>query len=152
MHQQHLALFHAAAVDQRVPGGAIGDRKTGGDLVGHRVGNLVHTGGRAIGQLFPRGRNMIRDDIKAALITAMKGGDKESTAALRLIQSAIKNRDIEARTQAPVTDDDAPVVEELQKMVKERSQSIDLYKKGGRPHLAAPEATQAAGLEAIPPA
>src|SRR3546814_20741326 len=145
MHQQHLALFHAAAVDQRVPGGAIGDRKTGGDLVGHRVGNLVHTGGRAIGQLFPRGRNMIRDDIKAALITAMKGGDKESTAALRLIQSAIKNRDIEARTQAPVTDDDALVVKVLQKHVKQKSESIELYEKGGRPELDAAEAPERAG-------
>jgi hypothetical protein len=41
---------------------------------------------------------MIRDDIKAALVSAMKGGDKDATATIRLIQSAIKNRDIELRT------------------------------------------------------
>ena len=41
---------------------------------------------------------MIRDDIKAATIAAMKGGDKETTATLRLVSAAIKNRDIEART------------------------------------------------------
>ena len=41
---------------------------------------------------------MIRDDIKAALVGAMKGGDKAATQTLRLIQSAIKNRDIELRT------------------------------------------------------
>jgi len=41
---------------------------------------------------------MIRDDIKAAQLTAMKAGDKESRNAISLIQAAIKNRDIEART------------------------------------------------------
>jgi uncharacterized protein YqeY len=41
---------------------------------------------------------MIRDDIKAAQIAAMKSGDKQRTATIRLIQSAIKNRDIELRT------------------------------------------------------
>ena len=48
---------------------------------------------------------MIRDDIKAALIGAMKGGDKAATQTIRLIQSAIKNRDIELRTasQRPTT-------------------------------------------------
>ena len=40
---------------------------------------------------------MIRDELKAALTAAMKGGDKPRTAAIRLIQSAIKNRDIELR-------------------------------------------------------
>ena len=62
---------------------------------------------------------MIRDDIKTALVTAMKGGDKQTTAAIRLIQSSIKNRDIEARApqsregKAPA-DDDTLVVEVLQ--------------------------------------
>jgi len=73
---------------------------------------------------------MIRDDIKAALVTAMKAGDKETTAALRLIQSAIKNRDIEARTGKAPEDDDALVVEVLQKMVKQRRESIEMYEKG----------------------
>ena len=41
---------------------------------------------------------MIRDDVKAAQIAAMKGGDKATVATSRLIQAAIKNRDIELRT------------------------------------------------------
>jgi uncharacterized protein YqeY len=43
---------------------------------------------------------MIRDDIKTALVTAMKGGEKATTGTIRLIQSAIKNRDIELRTSS----------------------------------------------------
>ena len=46
---------------------------------------------------------MIRDDIKAATITAMKSGDKEATQTLRLAQAAIKNRDIELRTSDKVS-------------------------------------------------
>ena len=95
---------------------------------------------------------MIRDSIKAALVTAMKSGDKEGTATLRLIQSAIKNRDIEARTQAPVTDDDALVTEVLQKMVKQRRESIELYEKGGRQELADAEAREVAVIERFLPA
>ncbi|MBY8827655.1 GatB/YqeY domain-containing protein [Hephaestia mangrovi] len=95
---------------------------------------------------------MIRDDIKAALVTAMKSGDKETTATIRLIQSAIKNRDIEARTQSPVADDDALVVEVLQKMVKQRRESIELYEKGGRQELADAEAKEVAVIERFLPA
>ncbi len=68
---------------------------------------------------------MIRDTIKDALVTAMKGGEKETTATIRLIQSAIKNRDIEARTGSAPADDDTLVVEVLQKMVKQRRESIE---------------------------
>ncbi|MGV3457938.1 GatB/YqeY domain-containing protein [Sphingomonas sp.] len=95
---------------------------------------------------------MIRDDIKAALITAMKGGDKDGTAAIRLIQSAIKNRDIEARTQGPVADDDALVVEVLQKMVKQRRESIEMFEKGGRQELADKEKAEVAVIEGFLPA
>lgn len=94
---------------------------------------------------------MIRDDIKTALITAMKGGDKESTAAIRLIQSAIKNRDIEMRGK-DVADDDALVVEVLQKMVKQRRESIEMYEKGGRAELAAAEAAEVTVIERFLPA
>ena len=52
---------------------------------------------------------MIRDDLKAALIEAMKGGDKPKTATIRLIQAAIKNRDIEARNGKAPSDDDVLV-------------------------------------------
>ena len=94
---------------------------------------------------------MIRDDIKAALITAMKGGDKEGTATLRLIQSAIKNRDIEARTGKAPEDDDTLVVEVLQKMVKQRRESIEMFVKGGRQELADGEAAEVAVIERFLP-
>jgi uncharacterized protein len=94
---------------------------------------------------------MIRDDIKSALVTAMKGGDKETTAAIRLIQAAIKNRDIEARTGKAPEDDDVLVSEVLQKMVKQRRESITMYEQGNRPELAAAEAAEVAVIERFLP-
>jgi len=94
---------------------------------------------------------MIRDTIKQAQITAMKAGDKESRNAISLIQAAIKNRDIEARTGKAPDDDDALVVEVLQKMVKQRRESIDMYRKGGREELAAAEEGEVAVIERFLP-
>jgi len=94
---------------------------------------------------------MIRDTIKDALVTAMKSGDKEGTATIRLIQSAIKNRDIEARTGKAPDSDDALVVEVLQKMVKQRRESIEMYEKGNRPELAASEAREVTVIERFLP-
>ena len=87
---------------------------------------------------------MIRDDIKAALVAAMKGGDKSATGTIRLIQSAIKNRDIELRTASAPADDDQLVTDVLQKMIKQRRESVDLYRKGGREELAATEEAEIA--------
>ena len=95
---------------------------------------------------------MIRDTIKDALVTAMKGGEKETTATIRLIQSAIKNRDIEARTGTAPADDDTLVVEVLQKMVKQRRESIEMYEQGNRPELAAAEAREVGVIERFLPA
>ncbi|KQM98100.1 GatB/YqeY domain-containing protein [Sphingomonas sp. Leaf25] len=95
---------------------------------------------------------MIRDTIKDALVTAMKGGDKETTGTIRLIQSAIKNRDIEARTGGAPADDDTLVVEVLQKMVKQRRESIEMYEQGNRPELAAAEGREVAVIERFLPA
>jgi uncharacterized protein YqeY len=94
---------------------------------------------------------MIRDDIKAAQIAAMKAGDKETRAAIGLIQAAVKNRDIEARTQTNLPDDDAIVVEVLQKMVKQRRESITMYRQGGREELAAAEEAEVAVIERFLP-
>jgi uncharacterized protein YqeY len=94
---------------------------------------------------------MIRDDIKSALVTAMKGGDKQTTATIRLIQAAIKNRDIEARTGKAPDDDDVLVSEVLQKMVKQRRESITMYEQGNRPELAASEAAEVAVIERFLP-
>jgi uncharacterized protein len=95
---------------------------------------------------------MIREDIKAAQITAMKSGDTQTRDTTRLIISAIKNRDIEARTGKAVADDDALVVEVLQKMVKQRRESIDMFEKGGRAELAANEAAEVVVIERFLPA
>ena len=95
---------------------------------------------------------MIRDDIKAAQIAAMKAGDKETRAAVSLIQATVKNRDIEARTGKAPNDDDALVVEVLQKMVKQRRESIEMYRKGGREELAASEEAEVAVIERFLPA
>ena len=94
---------------------------------------------------------MIRDDIKSAQLAAMKAGDKEARAAISLIQAAIKNRDIEARTGKAPDSDDALVVEVLQKMVKQRRESIEMYEKGNRPELAAIEAREVTVIERFLP-
>ena len=69
---------------------------------------------------------MIRDDIKAALIEAMKAKDSARVNAIRLIQAALKNRDIEARTGGAPADDDVMVMEVLGKMAKQRRESITM--------------------------
>lgn len=94
---------------------------------------------------------MIRDDIKAALVTAMKSGDKARTATLRLVQSSLKNRDIELRGAPAAADDDVIVTEVLQKMVKQRRESVALYEQGGRQELADAEAAEIAVIESFLP-
>jgi uncharacterized protein YqeY len=95
---------------------------------------------------------MIRDDIKAATLAAMKSGDKETTGTLRMVSAAIKNRDIEARTGSAPADDDALVTEVLQKMIKQRRESVELYRKGGREDRAAAEEAEIAVIERFLPA
>jgi uncharacterized protein YqeY len=94
---------------------------------------------------------MIRDDIKTALVVAMKARDSAATGAIRLIQSAIKNRDIELRTASTQPDDDLLVTEVLQKMIKQRRESIEMFEKGGRPELAATEAAEIVVIERFLP-
>jgi hypothetical protein len=95
---------------------------------------------------------MIRDDINAAQIAAMKAGKKDRLATIRLMQAKIKDRDIELRTASSKPDDDAIVVEVLQKMVKQRRESIVLYEQGNRPEMAAAEAAEIAVIETFLPA
>ncbi len=94
---------------------------------------------------------MIRDDIKAASVTAMKSGDKARTATIRLIQSSLKNRDIELRGASEPADDDVVVTEVLQKMVKQRRESVALYEQGGRQELADAETAEIAVIEGFLP-
>ncbi len=82
---------------------------------------------------------MLRDQINTDLTTAMKAGDKRRVSTLRLVNSALKNADIEARGagKEPLSDDD--LLSLLQKMIKQRQESLDIYEKAGRTDLATQE-------------
>jgi uncharacterized protein YqeY len=90
---------------------------------------------------------MLRDSIKAAQVAAMKSGDKARLGAVRLILAKLKDRDIELRTATNTPDDDTIVVEVLQKMGKQRRESIVLYEQGGRQELAEVEKAELAVIE-----
>ena len=82
---------------------------------------------------------MLRDDINNALKDAMKAGEARRVSTLRLINSSLKNADIEARGQGKPALSDEELLSLLQKMIKQRHESVELYEKGGRPELAAQE-------------
>ncbi len=94
---------------------------------------------------------MIRDDIKTALVTAMKAREATVVGTLRMVQAAIKNKDIELRTGDAPADDDAMVADVLRKMIKQRRDSIAMYETGGRPELAAAEAAEVTLIEGFLP-
>ncbi len=98
---------------------------------------------------------MIRDQIKSALIVAMKAHDEKTVSTLRMAQSTIKNKDIELRTgSAPETGsaaDDVLVIDVLTKMVKQRRESIEMFEKGNRQALADGEKAEIAVLEQFMP-
>ncbi|MGV1683936.1 GatB/YqeY domain-containing protein [Sphingopyxis sp. NJF-3] len=95
---------------------------------------------------------MIRDDIKAAQVAAMKAGDKARLGTIRLMLAKIKDRDIELRTGTAPADDDVLVTDVLQKMVKQRRESIAMFEQGGRQELADVEAAEVAVIEDFLPA
>jgi uncharacterized protein YqeY len=94
---------------------------------------------------------MLRDDINTAVKEAMKAKDERKLSTLRMVNSTIKNADIDARGQGkpPLSDDD--LLGLLQKMIKQRQESIVLYDKGGRPELAAQEREEIAVISAYLP-
>ena len=94
---------------------------------------------------------MIRERIQAAQIEAMKARDAQRTGTIRLMMAAIKNRDIEARTGKSPADDDTLVVEVLQKMVKQRRESIEMFANGGRQELADAESAEVVVIESFLP-
>ena len=95
---------------------------------------------------------MLREVIKSAQIAAMKAGDKPRLNAVRLILAKLKDRDIELRTASQVPDDDTLVVEVLQKMGKQRRESISLYEQGDRQELADAVSAELAVIESFMPA
>ena len=94
---------------------------------------------------------MLRDTIKAAQITAMKAGDKARLGAVRLILAKLKDKDIELRTASSIPDDDVLVVDVLQKMAKQRRESITMFEQGGRQELADGEKAELAVIEEFMP-
>lgn len=94
---------------------------------------------------------MIRDSVKTAQIEAMKAKDKDRTAATRAILAKIKDKDIELRTKDGSQDDDAMVTDVLQKMAKQRRESIAMFEEGGRTELAAGEKRELSVIEEFLP-
>ena len=94
---------------------------------------------------------MLRDDINNALKLAMKAHEDRRVSTLRMVNSTLKNADIEARGQGkgPLTDDELKSL--LQKMIKQRQESKELYEKGGRPELAQQEADEIAIISSYLP-
>jgi uncharacterized protein YqeY len=78
---------------------------------------------------------VLRDQINDALKEAMKAKNERAVSTLRMINSTLKNADIEARGASKPALDDAAVLALLQKMIKQRQESVELYKKGGREDL-----------------
>lgn len=93
---------------------------------------------------------MLRDDINNALKEAMKAKNERAVSTLRMVNSTIKNADIEARTTGKATGD-AEVLSILQKMIKQRQESVELYKKGGRDDLVKQEQEEIAIIQAYLP-
>ncbi len=94
---------------------------------------------------------MLRDDINNALKDAMKAKDVRRVSTLRLVNSTLKNGDIEARGQGKGPLGDGEVLGLLQKMIKQRHESVELYEKGGRAELAQQEREEIAIITAYLP-
>ena len=82
---------------------------------------------------------MLRETINDGLKDAMKSQDKRGVSTLRLVNATIKNADIEARGAGKQPLDDGALLALMQKMIKQREESVELYEKGGRPELAEQE-------------
>jgi uncharacterized protein YqeY len=94
---------------------------------------------------------MLRDDINNAVKEAMKAKDERKLSTLRMVNSTIKNADIEARGQGKPPLSDGDLLGVLQKMIKQRQESVALYEKGGREELAAQERAEIAVISGYLP-
>jgi uncharacterized protein YqeY len=89
-------------------------------------------------------KERITEDMK----TAMRSGEKDRLAVIRLLQAAIKQREVDER----ITLDDAQVTSVLEKMIKQRKESVVAFEKGGRADLVAKENAEIAVLQPyLPP-
>ena len=95
---------------------------------------------------------MLRDEIKNALIEAMKDKNQEKVNTLRLVQAAIKQKDIDARMKGVMDGvDEATLLSLLQGMIKQRKESIEMYKQGNRADLVAHEQAEIDVIQAFLP-
>ncbi|RJF65648.1 GatB/YqeY domain-containing protein [Rhodopseudomonas palustris] len=94
---------------------------------------------------------MLRDNINTAVKEAMKAKDERKLSTLRMVNSTIKNADIEARGQGKPPLGDTELLSLLQKMIKQRQESVELYDKGGRAELADQERAEIAVIQAYLP-
>jgi uncharacterized protein YqeY len=94
---------------------------------------------------------VLRDDINNALKDAMKAKDARKVSTLRMVNSALKNADIEARGAGKTPLGDAELMPLLQKMIKQRQESVELYKKGNRADLVKQEEEEIAIITAYLP-
>jgi uncharacterized protein len=92
----------------------------------------------------------IRDELTSELKTAMKAGEKRRVETIRLINAALKDRDIEARGQGKTLSDD-DILALLQKLVKSRQESVEIYDKAGRDDLATQEREEIAVIQSFLP-
>jgi len=95
----------------------------------------------------------MRDEISRSIKDAMKSGDKRRLATLRLMSAAIKDRDIAAQLDGGGRDkiSEAELLQLLQKMVKQRRESAETYRQGGRPELADQELAEIVVIEEFLP-
>ena len=95
----------------------------------------------------------LRDNISAAVKEAMKAGDKKRLGTLRLMQAAIKDKDINSRTDGhdSALTADSGLQDLFAKMVKQRQDSIAAYEQGGRPELAQNERDEIAVIQSFMP-
>ncbi|RTL92086.1 GatB/YqeY domain-containing protein [Ancylobacter rudongensis] len=95
---------------------------------------------------------MLRDEINQSLKDAMKAQDKLRLGTLRLVNAAIKDRDIEARGHGkdPLSDDD--LLGLLTKMIKQREESAKVYEEAGRADLATQEREEIVVIQSFLPA
>ncbi|CAA2140817.1 GatB/YqeY domain-containing protein [Methylobacterium bullatum] len=87
---------------------------------------------------------MLRARLTTEMKEAMKAGDKAKLATVRMIQAALKDKDIEARGLGKEPASEEEILALLQKMIKQRNESAGVYEQGGRPELAETERAEAA--------
>ena len=92
----------------------------------------------------------LRDEFTASLKEAMKAGDKLKVSTVRLITSALKDREIEARGAGKTISED-DILALLQKMVKQRQESLKIYTEAGRTDLAEQEQGEIAIIQSYLP-